>query len=83
MIRVVIADGNPVVRAGRRALLDAQDDLAVVGPPVLLCVTVADRHSVVGSAMTRSSHSSRRRRSGPLSCRSSVVTARSATAAAR
>ncbi|MDK8172606.1 response regulator transcription factor [Curtobacterium citreum] len=31
MIRIVIADDHPVVRAGLRALLDAEDDLAVVG----------------------------------------------------
>jgi len=31
MIRVVIADDHPVVRAGVRALLDAEDDIEVVG----------------------------------------------------
>ncbi|MGV8852023.1 MAG: response regulator transcription factor [Rhodoglobus sp.] len=31
MIRIVIADDHPVVRAGLRALLDHEDDLAVVG----------------------------------------------------
>ncbi|WP_295789378.1 response regulator transcription factor [uncultured Microbacterium sp.] len=31
MIRVVIADDHPVVRAGVRALLDAEDDIVVVG----------------------------------------------------
>ncbi len=31
MIRIVIADDHPVVRAGLRALLDAEDDLVVVG----------------------------------------------------
>jgi YesN/AraC family two-component response regulator len=31
MIRVVIADDQALVRAGFRALLDAQDDIAVVG----------------------------------------------------
>jgi len=31
VIRIVIADDHPVVRAGLRALLDAEDDLAVVG----------------------------------------------------
>ncbi|MDT4918286.1 MAG: hypothetical protein QOH89_2986 [Pseudonocardiales bacterium] len=30
-IRVVIADGQPLVRAGLRALLESQDDIAVVG----------------------------------------------------
>lgn len=31
MIRIVIADDHPVVRAGIRALLDGEDDLSVVG----------------------------------------------------
>jgi DNA-binding NarL/FixJ family response regulator len=31
VIRVVIADDHPVVRAGVRALLDAEDDIVVVG----------------------------------------------------
>ncbi len=31
MIRIVIADDHPVVRAGIRALLDGEDDLEVVG----------------------------------------------------
>ncbi|MCS6523874.1 MULTISPECIES: response regulator [Curtobacterium] len=31
MIRIVIADDHPVVRAGLRALLDAEDDIVVVG----------------------------------------------------
>lgn len=31
MIRILIADDHPVVRAGLRALLDAEDDLEVVG----------------------------------------------------
>ncbi|WP_144751286.1 response regulator [Curtobacterium pusillum] len=31
MIRILIADDHPVVRAGLRALLDAEDDLDVVG----------------------------------------------------
>ncbi len=31
MIRVVIADDHPVVRAGVRALLDAEADIEVVG----------------------------------------------------
>ncbi len=31
MIRVVIADDHPVVRAGVRALLDAEEDIVVVG----------------------------------------------------
>ena len=31
MIRVVIADDHPVVRAGVRALLDAETDIEVVG----------------------------------------------------
>lgn len=31
MIRIVIADDHPVVRAGLRALLDHEDDLTVVG----------------------------------------------------
>ncbi|GAB3799855.1 response regulator transcription factor [Humibacter antri] len=31
MIRIVIADDHPVVRAGIRALLDGEDDLTVVG----------------------------------------------------
>lgn len=31
MIRVVIADDHPVVRAGIRALLDAEDDIQVIG----------------------------------------------------
>ncbi len=30
MIRIVIADDHPVVRAGIRALLDAEDDLEVI-----------------------------------------------------
>ncbi|MET0911281.1 MAG: response regulator transcription factor, partial [Ilumatobacteraceae bacterium] len=31
MIRVVVADDQPLIRAGLRALLDAEDDLSVVG----------------------------------------------------
>ena len=31
MIRVLIADDHPVVRAGVRALLDAEHDIAVIG----------------------------------------------------
>ena len=31
MIRIVLVDDHPVVRAGLRALIDGQDDLAVVG----------------------------------------------------
>ena len=31
MIRIIIADDHPVVRAGIRALLDGEDDLSVVG----------------------------------------------------
>ena len=31
MIRVVLADDQALVRAGFRALLDAQDDIEVVG----------------------------------------------------
>ncbi len=31
MIRIVLCDDHPVVRAGLRALIDGQDDLEVVG----------------------------------------------------
>ena len=41
MIRVLIADDHPVVRAGLRALLDAEDDLEVVGEASTPSVAVA------------------------------------------
>jgi DNA-binding NarL/FixJ family response regulator len=41
VIRVLIADDHPVVRAGLRALLDAEDDLEVVGEASTPSVAVA------------------------------------------
>lgn len=41
MIRVLIADDHPVVRAGLRALLDAEDDLEVVGEAATPSAAVA------------------------------------------
>ncbi len=51
MIRVVLADDQALVRAGFRALLDAQDDIEVVGEAAngddALAVTTASRPDVV------------------------------------
>ena len=51
MIRIVLVDDHPVVRAGLRALVDGQDDLAVVGEAEgleqALAVVAADRPDVV------------------------------------
>jgi DNA-binding NarL/FixJ family response regulator len=41
VIRVVLVDDHPVVRAGLRALVDGQDDLAVVGEADRLAQAVA------------------------------------------
>ena len=51
MIRIVLVDDHPVVRAGLRALIDGQDDLAVVGEAdgleQALAVVAADTPDVV------------------------------------
>ena len=51
MIRIVLVDDHPVVRAGLRALIDGQGDLAVVGEAdgldQALTVVAADRPDVV------------------------------------
>ena len=51
MIRIVLVDDHPVVRAGLRALIDGQGDLAVVGEAdgleQALAVVAADRPDVV------------------------------------
>lgn len=51
MIRIVLVDDHPVVRAGLRALVDGQDDLSVVGEAdgldAALAVVGADRPDVV------------------------------------
>ena len=51
MIRIVLVDDHPVVRAGLRALVDGQDDLSVVGEAEgleqALAVVAADRPDVV------------------------------------
>lgn len=52
MIRIVLVDDHPVVRAGLRALIDGQGDLAVVGEAegleqALEVVVAADRPDVV------------------------------------
>lgn len=51
MIRIVLVDDHPVVRAGLRALIDGQDDLSVVGEADgldrALAVVAADRPDVV------------------------------------
>ena len=51
MIRIVLVDDHPVVRAGLRALLDGQPDLSVVGEAAGLdearAVVTADRPDVV------------------------------------
>lgn len=51
MIRIVLVDDHPVVRAGLRALVDGQDDLSVVGEAdgldAALAVIGTDRPDVV------------------------------------
>lgn len=51
MIRIVLVDDHPVVRAGLRALIDGQEDLSVVGEAdgldSLLAVVGPDRPDVV------------------------------------
>ena len=51
MIRIVLVDDHPVVRAGLRALVDGQDDLAVVadvdGLEAAVAVVTAERPDVV------------------------------------
>lgn len=51
MIRILLVDDHPVVRAGLRALIDGQDDLSVVaeadGLDPALAVTTAERPDVV------------------------------------
>lgn len=51
MIRIVLVDDHPVVRAGLRALVEGQDDLSVVGEAdgleAALAVVAAERPDVV------------------------------------
>lgn len=51
MIRIVLVDDHPVVRAGLRALVDGQEDLTVVGEAdglaSAVAMTTADRPDVV------------------------------------
>ncbi len=51
MIRIVLVDDHPVVRAGLRALVDGQDDLSVVGEAdglgAAVAVVTAERPDVV------------------------------------
>ena len=51
MIRIVLVDDHPVVRAGLRALIEGQEDLSVVaeadGLPGAVAVVVGERPDVV------------------------------------
>lgn len=51
MIRIVLVDDHPVVRAGLRALIEGQDDLAVIGEAdglsAALALVTTDRPDVV------------------------------------